>query len=79
MEEEGLDITASAFREGVFVLEINNGGGYSYYGSGGLLIDEYDNIYNASRGIVCGKGEGNGKGSDEWRHYLSHGWSSGCC
>ena len=79
LEEEGLDITAAAFRENIFVLEITNfetdgygnGNGRGWgngYGNG--EGDKHSHGYIS--GNDWGDGHGNGDGSGE-----GYGWSSG--
>jgi uncharacterized membrane protein YgcG len=62
LEEEGLDVTANAFRENLFVLEIANGSGQGY-GDG----------YGYGYGSGFGGGDGDGGSGRRYGHGVGFG------
>jgi hypothetical protein len=70
LEEEGLDITAAAFRENIFVLEIVNSNSNVSSGYGGVNGNGWGKGFDVAGGcgwgngygIADGGGEGDGEG-----------------
>jgi hypothetical protein len=90
LEEEGLDVTASAFRENLFHLEMISVNGH---GDGNGYSDDIGAFYNIhGTGLGCGHsdgygfGDGDGDGGgwsdgdgsiDEYGFSRSYGWDEG--